>query len=80
MSDKNNFFKNYGSKFQPKSNNYFYDKEMNLPINSDYSLFTKKNDYSLMNQNMNMYKNNGLYEKDYKLEENLIYNQLEKKK
>ena len=79
MSDKNNFFNKYESRFQPKSNNYISDIEMNLPINSDYSLFGKKNNYSQMNQNMKGYRDNGLYQKDFKFEENLKYNQYERK-
>ena len=75
MSDKNNYFNKYESRFQPKSNNYFSDNELNLPINSDYSLFGKKNNYSQINQNMKGYGDNGLYQKDFKFEENLKYNQ-----
>ena len=78
MSSELNFlFNKIDSQIRsPKINIYSNEREYNLPINKNYSIYERKTDHSSLNQN-NI--SNEKFEKNYKLEEYQKYNQLDKK-
>ena len=81
MSELNFLFNKIDSQIRsPKTNIYNNEREFNLPINKNYSLFERKTDYSSLNQNIyNNNISNQKFELNYKLEENQKYNQFDKK-
>ena len=80
MSDLNFLFKKIDSQIRsPKTNIYSNEREFNLPINKNYSLFDRKTDYSSFSHNIYNNISNEKYGRNYKLEENQKYNQLDKK-
>ena len=81
MSELNFLFNKIDSQIRsPKTNIYNSEREFNLPINRNYSLYERKTDYSSLSQNIyNNNISNDKFELNYKLEENQKYNQLDKK-
>ena len=73
MSDRKYLLYKNDLHYRSKANFIGYDNKLNLPINKNYSIFERKTDSS---DNNNI---NDLYQKNYKIEESLNYNQLDKK-
>ena len=73
MSDRKYLLYKNDLHHRSKANFIGYDNKLKLPINKNYSIFERKTDSS---DNNNI---NDLYQKNYKIEESLNYNQLDKK-
>lgn len=73
MSDRKYLLYKNDLHYRSKANFIGYDNKLKLPINKNYSIFERKTDSS---DNNNI---NDLYQKNYKIEESLNYNQLDKK-